>query len=548
MADPTADRGGRLAATALAAVACLLMGFAVAYTWLRPSDVPPAPSLSNSDATGGVTPAHSTVDRPSPAPAGTTRPDTSTQATAGPAAQTGPESQRCAVNVTFATADGQTVPGVAVNVNVFSATPEADGKHYSLAAPLFSDRSGQILLSNEAGRRLTLEVTDAAWYAAPLETDFVPGQSEVEVLLESVCTVRVRAQYDDGVPVTYMGSLRSAGRSGYSVSFALDEQGCAEVARVPVRPLLRCIIFGGKRTGYAKHEVSLRQDQLTSGMENLIVVPRTVAAGGLLVLFQNGVIAPRSCIVLECSQDWPPAESRQLPSGAQRYEWPNLTPGRRYRLMVVGTLCWRSDWIEVAEGQVTTVSARLDPCGTVTARIVDEQGQPIELGALALSNGMAYTFTASKAAGPLTGGISGPDGQAVLKGLPPGPVALEAVAWGTEPVTLNVDVIAGQTTDLGTLILRKARGTIRVTLTGVPAGQRFRVSISPAQPPSAPDVLPPEIAVDGRLVMECLPLREYQVAAFPSDGGGVVTTRVELSAAEFDREVVLDVSSLVRGK
>lgn len=459
-----------------------------------------------------------------------------------------PDNTKCTISVLFMTAHNERLGGVAVSTNIFSRQREVSGVYFSQRARQETDAGGLIAVSSATGRCLAIEVVDANWYAEVLELEFGPADKSATVLLEPVSVVRIRAQYDDGLPVTDSGWLRGKGAEGYSAHFAFDSQGCAVIARVPVRPSLRCRVFGGKRTGYSKHEVELDRVQIESGMEILVVVPKSGSMGGIQITFPNGRPAGNSVMHLECESALPSPEYRQVAGGVESFEWANLPTGRRYRLALLGSNCWKSDWIAVEPGKVSKVDAELVASGEVRARLVDGAGQPIAFGALAIADGMSFTFTAGRSAGPATNSISDADGQVLLGGLPPGTTVIEAFSWGTEPVRRQIEIVSGQSVDLGAVMLIVAIGKIRVKLFGAKPGQEFRVSVSLAEPLSAPDVLPPEVATGGHYALEHLPLRSYLVAVFPASGGRVVTATVRLTPGDHDQDVELDVSPIAGSK
>lgn len=225
---------------------------------------------------------------------------------------------------------GALLSGVRLGCEVSSMEVEENGARFYSKSSLQSGKDGRVSIQGAPGRQLSCVVEDPGLYAAPVQAEFAAAQQVLRLVVETTVTVRVRAQYDDGQPVTYMGEFRDSQKGGFSTSVGLNHDGAAIVSRVPIRDELHCLIFGQKRPGYGKVDVTFRRDQLESSMELLVIVPKATDTGSLVVRFGEAALPTGSVALLQREKGV--SEYKQLAPGTKAVSWPLLSPSVRYRV------------------------------------------------------------------------------------------------------------------------------------------------------------------------------------------------------------------------
>lgn len=539
----TSDGSGRrLAVTATLALAILLAGGCF-WMWFENGPVPTsrvqqadrssrAPSLQTQ---GPGTARTSGADPDEPADSG--------PAWRGPVARNGVASAdhvgqgESTITIRYVDTAGKPMSNIEVRARVFSRPAPRDPAPFTREEVATTDSNGELKLTSGRAHLAALEVLDKRWHASRSNAAFLE-QETVVITLSATATVRIRANYDDGQPVTHLGELYDR-LSGYSLMFGLQNGGAAILQDVPVAGPLRCKIFGQKRPGYDNTEVEFSVAELTSGIELLVIVPKSTLTGGVRVEFLNGSFESGSAVMLEQEDGRP--QSRTLGRPDTYFQWGGLPGGKNIRLTLIGELAWRSDWIAVAAGEVTTVTAMLRPGGGARARLLDGQGRPICGGVLRVSNGSYLMYTAARV--PMVPSEFRSDGEGVVRvtGLPAQTLTLEAEAWGREVVARQCAIVAGGVTDLGDITLPDATGIIHVELTGTREGVHYHIVLMQPKGPPWFDAVP----VDGaQCTVRGVPLRKYVVGVLPGKYGAVVSRPVELTASGSEQTLSIDVSSL----
>lgn len=434
---------------------------------------------------------------------------------------------------------GNRVAGVRIKWQTVRAEPRMR-RSSDPAGESLTDAQGEVELRGPPAYMADVEVIDESWYA-PEAHGLFSATEPLVMTLRPARAIRFRAQYDDGQPVLYLAAFSDLTRGGYSADFSLQNEGRATIARVPVDAPLRCNVFAGQRAGYASHREEISVAQLTSGNELLVIVPKSGGLGGIRVEFLNGQCDSDTEWMIESEDDRPQRSS--MSSSRAAFEKAGLRPGK-YRVTITGKRAWRSEWLTVLPGEQTVVQANLLDGGTVKARLVDEQGAPIEGGVLRLPNGAYQTFNVMGRAW-LTFPVSDAKGLITLTGLPPIPMTIEAEAFGRDIVRKEVTLPAGGEYDLGDIMLPAAPGTVTVELTGMKEGYTYHVGL--VQPKG---MFCMEVKASGNTVrLAGVALRKYRVGIKPGEfGGAKLSDEFELTASKPTHTVQIDVSGVEPAK
>ncbi len=323
---------------------------------------------------------------------------------------------------------------------------------------------------------------------------------------------------------------------------ALADDGTVTVKRVPTDRPLTCKAFC-RRIGYDDGFAEFSVADLNSGQELQIVALKSdKPLGGIRVNFGGQHSGIDSSVTIESDDGF--VRGGQLGPDRDHWESDKLPAGYRYRVSILGPWAWRSNWIEVETGKVSTVEATLAPGATVRARLIDADAFPVVRGAMRPTNGSYLCYWGGNPPLPNVplAWVSDAEGNVCVTGLPAGKITLEAEAAGKEPVSVKCDAVAGQQTDLGQIVLSHAIGTINVELVGTKAGSQYRVFL--AQPNEAGVIFPPYRLDDETHVYAELPLRGYTVFATLAGGGSVARAKLNLTPEQYSVTVQLDVSEL----
>ncbi|MBK8206293.1 MAG: carboxypeptidase regulatory-like domain-containing protein [Planctomycetes bacterium] len=405
---------------------------------------------------------------------------------------------------------------------------------------LITDEAGQFEVTSSPDHIVRLELLEEHWWSKSVTADFAVAEPIVMVL-SAAKSVSFRALCEDGQPLTYAISLKNKD-IGYSEMPSLAVDGTVTVKRVPIDRPLACKAFC-RRIGYDDGFAEFSVADLNSGRELQIVAPKSdKPLGGIRVQFVGALSGIDSSVTIESDDGF--ARGGQLGPDRDHWESDKLPAGYRYRVSILGPWAWRSNWIEVETGKVSTVEATLAPGAVVRARLIDTDAFPVVRGALRPSNGSYLCFRGGKPPLPNVPlhWVSDADGNVCVTGLPAGKITLEAEAAGREPVTIECNTVAGQQIDLGEIVLNQAIGTITLELVGTKEGSQYRVFLS--QPNEAGVIFPPYRLDDATHAYAGLPLRGYTVFATLAGGGSVARAKINLSPEQYSVTVQLDVSEL----
>lgn len=461
------------------------------------------------------------------------------------------------LEVECVSATGEPIPDLRFDCRIQSKAPEEDGEYYIQKDIVrTSDADGRFRLITRRGRALNLRPNTDSWFLNRNGSISLTMEenSVVRLVFSPARTIRIRAMYDDGQPVTQSGSLTRGGplfpfadpedaAPRGTWSFGLGEDGTATVPLLAVDRPLKCTIFGWKRPGYQNAEnVEISVDELASGRElQVVVYPHNMNMGNIRVEFVNGRPAGKSQIFYG-RNDYKPSQG-PLAANAEFWQSGPLRAGYKYQVTVLGGMAWRSDWIDVVKGENTVVIADLQPAGSVRARLLDGQSNPLARSVLRVSDGGYLGFTARGGTTPLVR----PDywtndkGEVLLAGLPPGRIKIEAEAWLHEPVVMEVDVVGGETHELGDIVLNKAVGEVTVEVTGRRDGMDYAIVVFQ---PSGVAIRPFEEFQGDSGTVKGLALRAYRVAVTTKNGGRVVGENCELTPDNPNQTIRIDVSTI----
>lgn len=222
-----------------------------------------------------------------------------------------------------------------------------------------------------------------------------------------------------------------------------------------------------------------------------------------------------------------------------------------YVARILGEPLWESEPFVVVAGQVTRLAPDLYIAATVSATIVDNQGQP--LGRTAQSRGAVISryvdcyLSDMKIASDLPGmlALSDREGKVALTGIRPGLHRFVVEAPRCEPFYVELDLMPGEIRDMGVIVLKPALGKVIVKLAGMRSEYAYTLHIDRFQGESVRTV---RLTRDNEVTFEQLAFREYELTVVAGTGGRPACARVTLSAAYPVATIELDVTALEPSK
>ncbi|MBX3473930.1 MAG: hypothetical protein KF754_06065 [Planctomycetes bacterium] len=532
---------------ALVFVLCGLAGSLTAYLWFGPDTSLTAPLIHRAEFSthrdDSPSVATSTTSEELNAFGEPVRPPATFEASLVGESSRVDSEEPVTLNVLCVDPIGAPVPDVSIFVRI--SPPQRRGQTGSLLSQSTraADHVGSLALTSASGNLARLTVEEPSWFANDLVFEF-RDSTVVKLVLYPAKSLRVFAQYDDGEPVTYMGSFFRAGSPGVKErdnwDFALSSEGRALVPRVAVDQPLSCKIFGWKRAGYDNETVVFSPNELTAGRELRVIVSRdTRPLGAIRFEFIDGAPGFAGSVRLEG-----PFYTTSVNFGGRSssVDASRLSPGTGFRATIMGPKAWRSGPIEVVAFEVTVVKVQFQQGATVTARLLDTQGKPIEHGVLRVSDGDYLQYLTARRPERPRFLKTAEDGVVTLSGIPPGEIQLEAEAWGKVPVVKTLSLQPASNVDLGDLVLLDGSGEVNVHVTGMREGHKYSAYVG--QPKNGGNIYPFVPVVDGKCVIRGLPLRSYYIGVTFTKGGRVVAQRIELSESRTSIDVYLDVSDI----
>jgi RNA polymerase sigma-70 factor, ECF subfamily len=348
------------------------------------------------------------------------------------------------------------------------------------------DGRAQLEAPPEAMLRLNLE--EPNWVLGWRNVVIPAGQVEAPITVYAVKPLRVRVTYADGKP--YIGLLTVKAAGLWQSSVQMDEQARVKAVapvgwpNLPERATLYfCEIaeFAGlpseveitfethpSRGGYsvAKHTLMLTEDSTDALVE--VVVPEGVAPntpGKVVLIVGEGVTVERPGVLFKVlpSGEWQSSAWNSRDPLVSGKVWP-----ARYVLFVLGVHAWHSEEFEIAAGETKELHPQFSESCSLSARVVNERGEPVEGAALAFATqdlprtNRSLTMKPSK---PFNGeALSDADGKLTLVGFPAGTFSFQVYAPGTQPWTGYATLVAAQNSDMGDIRLEAAKGRVEVQL------------------------------------------------------------------------------------
>jgi hypothetical protein len=432
----------------------------------------------------------------------------------------------------------------------------------------------EVPMDDAATHRASVRVVDDAW-VSPLSSYLLfPGPEILEIQVWRTGVLSLRVQYDDGEP--YLGSVSVSaaytdlgdsiprGWSGrlvdadtpivepkdeYERSMMGDSpSGFHEVITftgVPLGPDLT-VRLQRLRVGYPAHREVIPSAKVEAGEVLLIVIPRDTIIERTLsrikipehLEFADDVYV--SIIILTEDGRHAPLQ-RAFKLSEQRVSR-MARPGFRYIVRLSGSVAWQSHEFELPPGTEYEVYPQPGAPVTITARVVNEQGEPIEGATLDVNtiHGPPNPDHRPRISDVVIGKAD-PDGRVSLVGQPRVKTDFRVEAPGYQPQVITAD--PGMAVyDLGEVVLKRAVGEIHIRL---PKADYQDVFLKADVVQSVSGTLATARAESDVIVFRNLPVgRKYSVSLRSTAGGatkifnGVEPTEenpvVELDATDLE--------------
>ncbi len=436
---------------------------------------------------------------------------------------------------------------------------ETHGEANLRLSPATTDNLGQWKANAPGGTSLYVRIADPGWVcsssdwrgrhgrAGAPDAALFGGLARPDVRLElrliRAATFRLWVDYADGEP--YSGPVRVA---------SFSDAGRTELDRVPheqpytpgmtirYNPNLWLRIGAeGMRGGYqATASANPAQSLLQSGACRMVIpedASRTSPSG---VVLEHTHFEPHdSIMVCRVSGDYVHERLVLRGSGETRSE--EVPSARPFCWIGVGEgVVWTSGEIVLKPGEWRRVRVEPQPPARLSVRITDDAGNAVKGAAVSMAE-VGYERRYGKGLSPdlkarlqipadeaqvryaltaLSRAVSDSEGYARFGAVLPGKRRFLINAVGYEFASFEADLAAGDHVDHGELRLRRAKGTLTVSVVRAsedPAGELHVQVLIPGGPdyPERPVALNDE----GVAVFRNVPAARYQVAASRKSGG-----------------------------
>lgn len=352
-----------------------------------------------------------------------------------------------------------------------------------------SDASGIAAVPGDLNAQAHVRVTDDEWMSAQDTHTLAAGQHVLEITVWQTTTLRLSIEYDDGEPyygpVWTSANLADGDQTAKKLWLAnlvspdtpirkpQDEverakygdpqifHGVAEFYRVPRAAALK-VTIPHERVGYPQFELTLDSHVIDPELIHKVVIPAKVTARSLSRIRIVGVDPPledlQAAVFRIIGDEIAPVCRFVL---SESNESRSLHPGR-YVVRISGAQSWLSGEIELPPAVTHDVLARLSPGGTVTARVMNEDGNPLQGATLDVASLGAPTYPAAAEFGVIS--VADASGAVELAGQPAGQTLYRIEAPGYQPVLINATPQAGSIESLGDVRLARAVGEVRIHL------------------------------------------------------------------------------------
>jgi hypothetical protein len=374
----------------------------------------------------------------------------------------------------------------------------------------------------------------------------------IELVARDSVTIRLSIVGAEDEPYIGDASIRVAKKGGAAMfqrELRFKGDGPVEIEQVPLGRALRVNVRASMK-GYDTQQFDIGAERLIAGeviVLKLVKSPRENCGVIELDLSQwRGVVShidalPEGSLVgvgasgtdrINKDKIW---VSRPIPAGT-------------YYVRLRG----RPDWESAPFVLLPRQTYRLAPDeylpASVTVKVFDESNMPMAGATLTrdVTNYMSYMFGKD---GPWAeeGVIAKSDGagQARISGIRPGAHQFLVEAYGYEPQVLSLRLRGGETTDGGSVYLRKAIGRITVVLKNRKPGMTYSIDV--LKPGGGGCVQSEQSVNTGEQIFDSLPLRPYLICAAAGKGGRATSADVTLSPDKPGVTIEIDVGELVEG-
>lgn len=353
----------------------------------------------------------------------------------------------------------------------------SDGVHLR-AGPVITDDAGRCRVHfHEEGVQLEVSLTSDQWYLPERVAIFGVESSLKRLTVRPAIAISIEIRFEDNQayagplvvqssPVgTFMSAFSAPGvplgiNGPAGAKSEQNPQGIYKIEGVPGDLDLSCHA-SPNRAGYGELIHTIFAAALKPNAHYVLTIPKAspkrasaklVFTGDWEKLGKSSVqvvrLAPyfsSSCFVLRFSK-----------------ETNLLYPGEYKVILFGGAWGWESETFVLEAGEERKVELPCVAAASVTATIRDESGRGLHGAALCHGLARWADFPASPQPGWLA--VSDAGGKATLQGCPAGQVELRLEADGYEPETVKVVLAPETNNDIGVIVLRPARGEIRIRI------------------------------------------------------------------------------------
>lgn len=421
---------------------------------------------------------------------------------------------------------------------------------------VLTDTSGKIDLEiDDQASSVRVSVDDSQWHGNAVTVSNSDWPTTLTVAVNRLVSVTFSVQYEDGELFTGRVVI-VGGAGGRPVREGSDDirGGSSEwsgfnMTQSPqtIDDIQSCettLRFETTRPGYMNHSHTVSASEMVEGALIQIVIPKsTQPIGDLLFVISNPEALEEEWIIDLTHLESPGFSQERRAKRAEAdggYTLRKLAAGPYVVRVRSGARLWLSE-LTITMGETTTASVTLHETGTLSLTILDEDGVPISGGVLHMRANDLVDYPAVGRTGVLA--VSNRDGVARLEGCQSGEAAYVVEAYGYEPVQLRASVSPGVENSAGTVRLKRATGSIVVTLTGGEEGRQYKVALRAPYGNGGRSTERTEFS--GAVVtFAALPVREYMVYAYPVGGGTAANAHVVLTPELGEANVTLDLSKL----
>lgn len=349
---------------------------------------------------------------------------------------------------------------------------------YLRAGPVMTDELGRCRVHiHEEGARLEVSVTSDQWYLPERVARFEIDSSLKRLTVRPAIAISIEIRFEDNQPykgpllvqsspvATFMSAFGAPGvplgihGSGGTAPEQFQD-GIYRIAGVPGDLDLICQASPG-RAGYGQLSHTIFAAELKPDAHFSLTIPKAKPRQASAKIIFAGDWEKLGKAVAQVIQISPHNFSSGYNLRFQK-ETSLLYPGEYKVVLTGGTWAWESEIFTLDVGEERKVELPCVKGASVTATVQDETGK--KLPGAALCHGLArwVDFPATPQAGWLA--VSDAAGRATLEGCPAGEVELRIEADGYEPETVKFVLAQGVNNDIGIIVLRSARGEIRIKI------------------------------------------------------------------------------------